>query len=92
MEISNMTHDETVKHEITRLMELQRIKASNNGAPNKTLDACITESINALHALGLQLIGKLLEVLVDLLVDHAGGDVAGHVLAGQNDSLSQPLS
>ena len=40
-----------------------------------------------LHALGLQLIGKLLEVLVDLLVDHAGGDVAGHVLAGQNDSL-----
>ena len=40
-----------------------------------------------LHALGLQLIGKLLEVLADLLVDHAGGDVAGHVLAGQNDSL-----
>lgn len=48
-----MTHDETVKHEITRLMELQRIKASNNGAPNKTLDACITESINTLHALGI---------------------------------------
>ena len=53
MEISNMTHDETVKHEITRLMELKRIKASNNGAPNKTLDACITESINTLHALGI---------------------------------------
>ena len=53
MEISNMTHDETVKHEITRLIELQRIKASNNGAHNKTLDACITESINTLHALGI---------------------------------------
>ena len=51
MENINMTHDETVKHEITRLMELQRIKASNNGAPNKTLDECINESINTLHAL-----------------------------------------
>lgn len=53
MENTNMTHGETVKHEITRLMELQRIKESNNGAPNRTLDNCINESINTLHALGI---------------------------------------
>lgn len=53
MENTNMTHDETVKREITRLMELQRIKESNNGAPNRTLDNCINESINTLHALGI---------------------------------------
>lgn len=51
MENINVTHGETVKREITRLMELQRIKASNNGALNKTLDECINESINTLHAL-----------------------------------------
>lgn len=53
MENTTMAHGETVKREITRLMELQRIKESNNGAPNRTLDNCINESINTLHALGI---------------------------------------
>ena len=53
MENTTMAHGETVKREITRFMELQRIKESNNGAPNRTLDNCINESINTLHALGI---------------------------------------
>lgn len=53
MESDIMTQAETIKQEISRLMELQRIKKSNNGAPNQTLDDCINESLNTLHAFGV---------------------------------------
>lgn len=53
MESDILTQAEIVKQEITRLMELQRIKKANNGAPNQTLDECITESFSTLHALGV---------------------------------------
>ena len=48
-----MNSAEIIKNEITRLMELQRIKIANDGASNKVLDDCIAESINTLHALGV---------------------------------------
>lgn len=53
MECDQMNQAETIKIEISRLMELQRIKVANRGVPNETLDDCINESISTLHILGV---------------------------------------
>lgn len=47
-----MNHDEVVKNEIIRYMELQRIKADNGGHENKTLESALKESRATLQLLG----------------------------------------
>lgn len=48
-----MSHDGVIKNEITRYMELQRIKKDNGGHPNETLENALKESRATLQSLGV---------------------------------------